>query len=231
MGTERSDVLAIRPREQAALRTRVARAGGHIIRVEEVSEALVEHAIAGETRRQQELLQEPCRMRAVPFGRAGIGHRLHHLILRCEQRGAAFGFRSDRAEGITPDGAWIGRCSGLGCEAIAFVAQATKDRRRGRGRHAQSRGWRNRNGSVTGNCLGLSIVPHYTGRGTIGLRLAHILHGVRAPSADAGNSQRFYRFSPYRRLAVAAQPGTWMHRITCPEHRATRDKARRYAAP
>jgi hypothetical protein len=63
----------------------------------------------------------------MPFGRAGIGHRLHHLVLGAQDRGATFGFRAHGAEGIAPDGTWIIRCGGLDCGAIRFVAQATKD--------------------------------------------------------------------------------------------------------
>jgi hypothetical protein len=37
-------------------------------------------------------------MRAVPFGRTGIGHRLHHLIFGTKRRGAAFGFRANAAK-------------------------------------------------------------------------------------------------------------------------------------
>ena len=109
MSPEGGDVFAIRPREQPASRARLAWAGRDIVGVEEISEAFVEHAIARETRRQQELLQEPGRMRAMPFRRTGIGHRLHDLILRAQQRGAAFGLGPHGAEGIAPDAAWIVR--------------------------------------------------------------------------------------------------------------------------
>ena len=96
MRAERGDVLAVRPRDGARAGPRVTRTGGHIIRVEEISEPLVEYAVAGKPRDQQELLEEPGRMRAMPFGRAGIGHRLHHLVLGAERRGAAFGLRAAR---------------------------------------------------------------------------------------------------------------------------------------
>ena len=91
------------------MRARLAWAGSDIVGVEEISEAFVEHAIACETRRQQELLQEPGRMRAMPFRRTGIGHRLHDLILRAQQRGAAFGLGPNGTESIAPDAAWIVR--------------------------------------------------------------------------------------------------------------------------
>ena len=41
-------------------------------------------------------------MRAMPFGRARVRHRLHDLILRRQRRGAALGLRAHRAEGIEP---------------------------------------------------------------------------------------------------------------------------------
>src|SRR5712692_7547982 len=56
---ERGDVSAIRSRDEPALGSRVARAGGHVIRVEEIGEPFVEDPIAGKPRHQQELLQEP----------------------------------------------------------------------------------------------------------------------------------------------------------------------------
>ena len=72
----------IRPRNEAALRTRVPRTGGDIIGIEQEGEALVEHAIIRQMRHKQKLFEEPGRVRAMPFRRARIRHRLHDLILR-----------------------------------------------------------------------------------------------------------------------------------------------------
>ena len=127
MRAERCDLLAVRPRQEPAPGPRVARSGRHVIRVEEIGELLVEDPIAGEMRDQQELLEKPGGMRAVPFGRTGIGHRLHDLVLGTKRRGAAFGLRAHGAEGLAPDGPRIVRRSVSNCCGITFVAAATKD--------------------------------------------------------------------------------------------------------
>ncbi len=98
------DVLAVRPRDQAALRARMARTGGDVIGVEQERKAFVEDLVGGIVRHQQELLEEPGDMRAMPFGRAGIGHRLHDLVLGRQMRGALFRLRPHAAEGLEPDG-------------------------------------------------------------------------------------------------------------------------------
>src|SRR5262244_373650 len=127
MGAKRGDALAVRLRDEPALGPRMARPSRHIVRVEEIGEALIEDAIAGEMRQQEKLLEEPGRMRAVPLGRAGIGHRLHHLILGAQGRGAALRFRAHRAKRITPSGPRIGRRGSWDCCGITFVMAATKD--------------------------------------------------------------------------------------------------------
>ena len=102
-------------------------AGRHIVRVEEITEALVEEAITGKARDQQELLEEPGRMRPVPFGRTGIGHRLHHLVFRAQGRGAAFGFRAHGTEGLTPEGPRIARRLVSNGRGVTIAADAAKD--------------------------------------------------------------------------------------------------------
>ena len=127
MGAKRGDLFAIRPRDEPALGPRVARPSRHIVRVEEIGEPLIEDAIAGKMRPQEKLLEEPGRMRAVPLGRARIGHRLHHLILGAQGRGAAFRFRAHRAERIAPGDPRIGRRGSWDRFGITFVAAAAKD--------------------------------------------------------------------------------------------------------
>jgi hypothetical protein len=137
---EFGDARKLGPREETTARARVARAGGDVIRVEQERERVIEHAIARRVRRQQELLEEPGRMGAMPFGRTGLRHRLHHLILGPERRGAALGLRPHVAEGLRPDRPRIVRrtiCGGERCDVS--VMQVTDDGRRCRGRHAQSR--------------------------------------------------------------------------------------------
>ncbi len=97
-----SDLSGSRPRDQAALRARLARPGGDIIRIVEKGEALIERAIGLGVRPQQELFEEPCHMRAVPFGRARVGHRLNDLVLGRKQSRAAFRLGAHRAKGIEP---------------------------------------------------------------------------------------------------------------------------------
>src|SRR5215510_7149980 len=103
-----------------------SQSGRHIVRVEEIGEALVEDAIAGEMPQQKKLFEEPGRMRAVPLGRACIGHRLHQLILGAQGRGAALRFRAHGAERIAPNDPRIGRRGAWDCCGIAFVTAATK---------------------------------------------------------------------------------------------------------
>ena len=109
VGAKRGDALAVRPRDEPALGPRVAWPGRHIVRVEEIGEPLIEDAIADKMRQQEKLLEEPGGMRPVPLGRARIRHRLHHLILGAQGRGAALRFRAHRAERIVPSGPRIGR--------------------------------------------------------------------------------------------------------------------------
>ena len=82
VGTIGRDLLDGRARDQAALRTGVPRAGRHIIGVEQEAEPRVEFAIVGVVRLQQERLEEPGGVGAMPFDRARIGHRLHVLVFR-----------------------------------------------------------------------------------------------------------------------------------------------------
>ena len=96
------DLRSIRPRDQTALRPRLPGTGGDIIRIIEEAEALVENPIGLGMRPQQKLFEEPGHMRAMPFGRARIGHRLNDLVLGRQQRRAAFGFGAHRAKGLEP---------------------------------------------------------------------------------------------------------------------------------
>ena len=95
-------VFAVRPRDQAALRAGVARTGGDVIGVEQERKAFVENLVGWIVRHQQELLEEPGDVRAMPFRRRGIGHRLHDLVLGRQMRGALFRLRPHAAEGVAP---------------------------------------------------------------------------------------------------------------------------------
>ena len=102
MGTIAGDILAVRAGDQAALRARMARAGGDVIGVEQEGKALVENRVGRVVRHKQELLEKPGDMGAVPFGRRGIRHRLHDLVFRRQMRGARLGFRPHAAKCLAP---------------------------------------------------------------------------------------------------------------------------------
>jgi hypothetical protein len=106
----------------------VTRAGGDVIRIEQIGEPLVEDAVSGKMREQEKLLEEPRRMRAMPLGRAGIGHRLHHLVFCAQMCGAAFAFRAHGAEAIAPHRARIVRHCIAKWWTVALVADTTKHR-------------------------------------------------------------------------------------------------------
>ena len=70
-------------------------------------EGLVTLAVLAE----QELLEEPGGMGAVPFGRTGVRHRLDQLVLGAQGSGPALGLVADRQIGfhqILGEGAGIG---------------------------------------------------------------------------------------------------------------------------
>jgi hypothetical protein len=60
---------------------------------------------------EQELLEEPRGMSAVPFRRAGIRHRLNQLVLRGQGRGTALGLATDCEEGFHQI---LGEAAGIG---------------------------------------------------------------------------------------------------------------------
>ena len=75
-----ADLIGIRPRDHPALRPRVTRAGRDIIGIEQEGEALVVDLVAPHIRLQQEGLEEPRGVRAMPLDRTRIRHRLDDLI-------------------------------------------------------------------------------------------------------------------------------------------------------
>jgi hypothetical protein len=95
-------IIAIRPCDQSALRTRMARTCRDIIRVEQKRESLVEDPVRGIVRHQQKLLEKPGDMRAMPLGGAGIRHRLNDLVFGRETGRAPFRLRPHAAELCKP---------------------------------------------------------------------------------------------------------------------------------
>ena len=97
------DFRTVRARDQAPLRPRVTRTGGDIVRVEKKRKSFVEDPVRGVVRHQQELLEEPGDMRAVPLGRACIRHRLNDLVLGRQMRRTLFRFRPHTTKSLKPD--------------------------------------------------------------------------------------------------------------------------------
>ena len=90
VGAVARDLLDGRAREQAPLRSRMTRTDGLVVRVEEVPEVGIEDVVPGERGLEEERLEEPGRVTAVPLGRAHVGHRLNDLVLGPERSGERF---------------------------------------------------------------------------------------------------------------------------------------------
>ena len=75
-----------RARELSAARALHPRAHPFVVRVEEEPVTRVDRPVAGGEGSQHEGLEEPGRVREVPLGGAGVGHRLHQLVLAGERR-------------------------------------------------------------------------------------------------------------------------------------------------
>ena len=76
MGAIGANVVKRRPAQQPARRPRNPRALGLVIAVVEEGEARVEGTVAGNEVAQDEGLEEPGRVREMPFGRRSVRHRL-----------------------------------------------------------------------------------------------------------------------------------------------------------
>src|SRR3546814_3182242 len=74
----------------AAGRARMTLAGLFVIGIEEVGIGRIERSVAGQVRLQQEGLEEPGRMRAMPLRRTRVRHRLNRLVLGRQWRREAF---------------------------------------------------------------------------------------------------------------------------------------------
>src|SRR5947207_12282086 len=61
MGAEGGNAFAVGPRDESALRPRVARPGRDVVGIEAIRELLIEDPIAGKMGDQEELLEEPSR--------------------------------------------------------------------------------------------------------------------------------------------------------------------------
>ncbi len=85
--------------------------GADVIGIEQEGVIGVEGLVALAVLAEQELLEEPGGMGAMPFGRAGVRHRLDQLVLGAQGSGPALGLAADRQIGfhqILGEGAGIG---------------------------------------------------------------------------------------------------------------------------
>src|SRR5689334_2939761 len=85
------DFIGARSGEVAALMAGVPGTGADIIRVEQKRVVGVERLIALAVLAEQELLEEPGGMGAMPLGRAGVRHRLDQLVFGAQGSGPALG--------------------------------------------------------------------------------------------------------------------------------------------
>src|SRR5947207_5559998 len=96
------DLIQTRSRHQPASSTVRVRAKLLIVRVEEVFVSFIEGFVSGNMRRKNESFEEPSRVREVPFGGAGIGHGLQHLVLcrvrLCQLQALSANFLISRSE-------------------------------------------------------------------------------------------------------------------------------------
>ena len=106
------DVGRIGSCQHSAMRTGMARACRDVIRIEQERILFVEFGIALAIGLEQKLFEEPGRVRAVPFGGAGVRHRLDDLVFRRQRRCAALGFGADHPEGVAQFQAVILRFGG-----------------------------------------------------------------------------------------------------------------------
>jgi len=84
-----------RARQHPARWTRMARSRAFVIGVEEIAVGWVVDVVGVVERHEDEILEEPGHMRAMPFGRADIGHRLDGLVFGRESRRERLGSGPD----------------------------------------------------------------------------------------------------------------------------------------
>ena len=94
------DFLGAGTGQMAALVAGVARSGADVIGIEQEGVVGMKRLVARAMFAEQELLEEPGGMGAMPFGRAGVRHRLDQLVFRRKRGGAALGLVSDLEEGF-----------------------------------------------------------------------------------------------------------------------------------
>ncbi len=105
------DFVGARTSQVAALVAGVTGTCADVVGIEQKRVVGMERLIALAVLAEQELLEEPGGMGAMPLGRAGVRHRLDQLILGTQRGGAPLGLASDGQIGlhqILGEGAGIG---------------------------------------------------------------------------------------------------------------------------
>ena len=105
------DLLGTGAGQVAALMSGVPGSGADIVGIEQEGVVGMKRLVSRAVFAEQELLEEPGGMGAVPFRRAGVRHRLDQLILRAEGGGAALGLVADRQIGFHQT---VGEGAGIG---------------------------------------------------------------------------------------------------------------------
>src|SRR4051812_1054394 len=88
------DFISAGPRNHAARVALRTFAYVVVVGVEQISEGIAEGLVSGRMRYQDESLEEPGRMRAMPFRGARLRTRLHHLVFGAERRSQSLGHRA-----------------------------------------------------------------------------------------------------------------------------------------
>ncbi len=100
MGAIARHFRGVRPRHQPAVRARMTRTGADVIGIEQKCEVRIIYAIGGNVRRQNELLEEPRRVGAMPLDRTGVRHRLDDLILGRQRRSTPLGLSAHNSKDV-----------------------------------------------------------------------------------------------------------------------------------
>src|SRR6266481_4109693 len=75
------NLLDGRSRQQPALRARIGRANGLVIRIEKMIVLRMKNGVARGVRTKEKRLEEPRRVSHMPLGRTHVGHRLDDVVL------------------------------------------------------------------------------------------------------------------------------------------------------
>src|SRR5262249_26856465 len=130
-----SDLLDAGAGQQPSLRARMAWSGGNVVGIEEEGELGVEYLIGPQMRHQQELLEKPGGIRAMPTGRTWIGHGLDDLVCGRQAGGTPLGFAAHAAKRIAPTRSLVGG----GCRRVGNRLSAN-----GRPTHVRLQGVKHR---------------------------------------------------------------------------------------